>query len=184
MTDNKNTILAIALSALVLIAWQFFFAMPQEKARQEKLQAEQLTQKQQTPAQPSQPGQPVPIPAQPGLPQAPGQTAQTPADIAANRGAALAKSPRVPIATDSLQGSIALKGGRIDDLALVKFRETVDPKSPPIVLLSPSGSPDPFYAEFGWTNAAGANVKVPAADTVWTQASTGALAVGHPVTLT
>ena len=184
MTDNKNTILAIALSALVLIAWQFFFAMPQEKARQEKLQAEQLTQKQQTPAQPSQPGQPVPIPAQPGLPQAPGQTAQTPADIAANRDAALAKSPRVPIATDSLQGSIALKGGRIDDLALVKFRETVDPKSPPIVLLSPSGSPDPFYAEFGWTNAAGANVKVPAADTVWTQASSGALRIDHPVTLT
>ena len=184
MTDNKNTILAIALSALVLIAWQFFFAMPQEKARQEKLQAEQLTQKQQTPAQPSQPRQPVPIPAQPGLPQAPGQTAQTPADIAANRGAALAKSPRVPIATDSLQGSIALKGGRIDDLALVKFRETVDPKSPPIVLLSPSGSPDPFYAEFGWTNAAGANVKVPAADTVWTQASSGALLIDHPVTLT
>jgi YidC/Oxa1 family membrane protein insertase len=184
MTDNKNTILAIALSALVLIAWQFFFAMPQEKARQEKLQAEQLAQKQQTPAQPSQPGQPVPIPAQPGLPQAPGQTAQTPADIAANRGAALAKSPRVPIATDSLQGSIALKGGRIDDLALVKFRETVDPKSPPIVLLSPSGSPDPFYAEFGWTNAAGANVKVPAADTVWTQASSGALRIDHPVTLT
>ena len=184
MTDNKNTILAIALSALVLIAWQFFFAMPQEKARQEKLQAEQLTQKQQTPAQPSQPGQPVPIPAQPGLPQAPGQTAQTPADIAANRGAALAKSPRVPIATDSLQGSIALKGGRIDDLALVKFRETVDPKSPPIVLLSPSGSPDPFYAEFGWTNAAGANVKVPAADTVWTQASSGALRIDHPVMLT
>ena len=184
MTDNKNTILAIALSALVLIAWQFFFAMPQEKARQEKLQAEQLTQKQQTPAQPSQPGQPVPIPSQPGLPQAPGQTAQTPADIAANRGAALAKSPRVPIATDSLQGSIALKGGRIDDLALVKFRETVDPKSPPIVLLSPSGSPDPFYAEFGWTNAAGANVKVPAADTVWTQASSGALRIDHPVMLT
>jgi len=184
MTDNKNTILAIALSALVLIAWQFFFAMPQEKARQEKLQAEQLTQKQQTPAQPSQPGQPAPTPAQPGLPQAPGQTAQTPADIAANRGAALAKSPRVPIATDSLQGSIALKGGRIDDLALVKFRETVDPKSPPIVLLSPSGSPDPFYAEFGWTNAAGANVKVPAADTVWTQASSGALRIDHPVTLT
>ena len=89
--------------------------------------------------------------------------------MAANRDAALAMSRRVPIATDSLQGSIALKGGRIDDLALVKFRETVDPKSPPIVLLSPSGSPDPFYAEFGWTNAAGANVKVPTSDTVWTQ---------------
>ena len=72
------------------------------------------------------------------------------------REAALAGSPRVSIATDSLQGSIALKGGRIDDLALLKFRETVDPKSPPIFLLSPSGTADPFYAEFGWTGAAGA----------------------------
>ena len=54
-------------------------------------------------------------------------------------------------------------------MSLVKFRETVDPKSPPIVLLSPSGSPEPFYAEFGWTGAAGANVKLPGSDTVWTQ---------------
>ena len=186
MTDSKNTILAIALSALVLIAWQFFFAMPQEKARQEKLQAEQLAQKQQTQTQvqPKQSGQPSTIPAQPGQAQVPGQTAQAPAAVAPNRDAALAASPRVPIATDSLQGSIDLKGGRIDDLALIKFRETVDPKSPPIVLLSPSGSPDPFYAEFGWTNAAGANVKVPTADTVWTQSGSGALSVSHPVTLT
>ena len=104
--------------------------------------------------------------------------------MAATRDAAVAKSARVAIATGSLQGSIALKGGRIDDLALVKFRETIDPKSPPIILLSPSGRPDPFYAEFGWTNAAGANVKVPTSDTVWSQQGSGALAVGHPVTLT
>ncbi len=184
MTDSKNTILAIVLSAVVLIVWQFFYAMPQEKARQEKLQAEQLTQKQQAQAQPSQPGQPVKTPAQVGPAQVPGQAAQTPAAVTANREAALAASPRVPIATDSLQGSIALKGGRIDDLALVKFRETVDPKSPPIVLLSPSGSPDPFYAEFGWTNAAGAKVKVPTSDTLWMRTGSGALGVGHPVTLT
>ena len=182
MTDSKNTIIAIALSAIVLIVWQFFYVMPQEKAKQEKLQAEQLAQKQ--PVQPSKPGQPVQAPAQLGPAQPPGQVAQAPADVTANRAAALAMSRRVPIATDSLQGSIALKGGRIDDLALAKFRETVDPKSPPIVLLSPSGSPEPFYAEFGWTNAAGANVKVPTSETVWTQTSSGALAVGHPVTLT
>jgi YidC/Oxa1 family membrane protein insertase len=181
MNDSKNTILAIALSALVLIAWQFFFAMPQEKARQEKLQAEQLALKLQQSQQP--PNQPAITPVQPGPAQVPGQAPQTPAAAAANRDAALAMSPRVPIATDSLHGSIALKGGRIDDLALVKFRETVDPKSPPIVLLSPSGSPDPFYAEFGWTNAAGANVKVPTSDTMWMQVGSGALGVGHPVTL-
>ena len=89
----------------------------------------------------------------------------------------------MPIKTDSIEGSIALKGGRIDDVSLVKFHETVDPKSPPIVLLSPSGSPDPFYAEFGWTGAGGTKAKVPSADTLWKQEGSGALTVGHPVTL-
>jgi YidC/Oxa1 family membrane protein insertase len=181
MTDNKNTILAIVLSAIVLLGWQFFFAMPQEKARNEKLQAEQLAQKQKQPAQPNQSGQPAQSSGQAGPAQPPGQATEAPA--AASRDAVLARTARVAIATDSLQGSIALKGGRIDDLALVKFRETVDPKSPPIVLLSPSGSPEPFYAEFGWTGTTGASVKVPTADTVWTQAGTGALSASHPVTL-
>src|SRR5207253_2209657 len=82
---------------------------------------------------------------------------------------ALALSPRVRIETPSLSGSIALKGGRIDDLSLVKYRETVDPSSPPIVLLAPSGSPHPFYAEFGWSPAGGAPLKLPNADTMWQQ---------------
>ena len=188
MTDNKNTILAIVLSALVLIGWQYFFAIPQEKAKQEQLQAQQQTQQQaqkQAPQQPAQGGQPAAAPvAQPGAPLPPGQATQPSVGAPATRAAALAASPRVAIATDSLQGSIALNGGRIDDLALVKFRETVNPKSPPIVLLSPSGTADPFYAEFGWTNAAGANVAVPTAETRWTQSGSGALSIGHPVTLT
>jgi len=178
MTDNKNTILAIVLSALVLLGWQYFFAVPQEKARQEQLQA----QKQNLPT-PAQPGQPAQAPAQSGTPQVPGQAGAPAAATTIDRAAALAASPRVPIATGSLQGSIALKGGRIDDLALVKFRETVDPKSPPIILLSPSGTADPFYAEFGWTGVAGANVKLPTSETVWKQTGSGTLSVGHPVTL-
>jgi YidC/Oxa1 family membrane protein insertase len=184
MTDNKNTILAIVLSALVLIAWQYFVGMPQEKARQEQLQQQQLRQ---TAQQPGQPGQ-QPAPTAQSAPQAgpaqiPGQTTPSAAGTSVSRTDALAGSPRVPIATDTLQGSIALKGARLDDVALVKFRETVDPKSPPIFLLSPSGTADPFYAEFGWAPGAGSNVKVPTADTVWTQVGTGALSVGHPVTL-
>ena len=57
MIDNKNTILAIVLSALVLIGWQYFFAMPQEKAKQEQLQAQQQAQKL-NPPQAAQPAQP------------------------------------------------------------------------------------------------------------------------------
>ncbi|HTM72034.1 MAG TPA: membrane protein insertase YidC [Pseudolabrys sp.] len=177
MTDNKNTILAIVLSALVLLGWQYFFAVPQEKARQEQLQAQQ--QKQNVPA----PDQPKQAQSQ-AQSQVPGQASAPSSATPVDRRAALANSPRVPIATDTLQGTIALKGGRIDDLALVKFRETVDPKSPPIVLLSPSGTTDPFYAEFGWTGSTGTNVKLPTSETVWRQQGAGALSVSHPITLT
>jgi YidC/Oxa1 family membrane protein insertase len=183
MSDNKNTIIAIALSALVLLAWQYFITGPQQKVREEQLQAQKQQQAQQQTAQPGRNTQTAPAPS--GPPLAPGQTAQQAATAnAASRDDALKTSQRVPIATESLQGSIALKGARIDDISLSKFRETVDPKSPPIVLLSPSGSPDPFYAEFGWTGAAGSNVKLPTGDTVWKQEGSGALGVGHPVTLT
>ena len=115
-------------------------------------------------------------------PQAPGQPGSAPGQIM-TREAALAASPRVRIETPSVAGSIALKGARIDDLALIKYRETVDPKSPPIVLLAPSGSPHPFYSEFGWVVAAGTAAKVPTADTLWRQEGAGALTVERPVTL-
>jgi YidC/Oxa1 family membrane protein insertase len=187
MTDSKNTILAIVLSAIVLIVWQYFFAIPQEKARQEQLAQQQQAQKLNPPA-PGQSNSSAPAAPLPGAagapPQVPGAAPATAVGAPVTRDAAIAASPRVQIATESLQGSIALKGGRIDDLALVKFRETVDPKSPPIVLLSPSGSPEPFYAEFGWTNAAGASLAVPTADTLWTQSGSGTLSVDKPVTLT
>ena len=63
---------------------------------------------------------------------------------------ALAQSPRVAIDTPSLKGSIALKGGRIDDLTLKDYRETVEPTSPMVVLLSPAGGPGAYYAEHGF----------------------------------
>ena len=95
----------------------------------------------------------------------------------------LAASPRIAIDTPRLKGSIALKGARIDDLALTQYRETVDPKSPAIVLLAPSGTEHPFYAEFGWVPGAGVTAKLPNADTVWRQEGAGALTVGKPITL-
>ena len=82
MTDQKNTILAIVLSALVLIAWQYFVGMPQmEKQRQEA----QLKQQQQQQQQPQQPA-----PGQPGSPGA----AASPARRSAARRAAGARARR------------------------------------------------------------------------------------------
>jgi len=176
MSADRNTILAIILSALVLIGWQYFFGTATKSPQP---QAQNQTQPAQPGAPVTQPGAPATQP--PGAPTVPSSAA--PAAAPLSREEALKASPqRLPIATDSLQGTIALKGARIDDLSLVKFHETVDPHSPPIVLLSPSGSPDPFYAEFGWTAGTG-TAKVPDANSEWKQEGSGALAVGHPVTL-
>jgi YidC/Oxa1 family membrane protein insertase len=185
MTDQKNTIIAIVLSALVLIGWQIYFGAPQME-KQKQLQQQQAQQRsQQAPAAPQQPSgasqQPAGAPAAPGTaPQAPGQAAP---GQPLTREAALAASPRVRIETPSLAGSIALRGARIDDLSLVKYRETVDSNSPPIVLLAPSGSPHPFYAEFGWSPPSGVSVKLPGPDTLWRQQGSGTLSVGRPITL-
>ena len=72
-----------------------------------------------------------------------------------SRDAAIAATPRVKIETPRVSGSISLKGARIDDVALKQYRETVDPKSPAIVLFSPSQTANPYYAEFGWVPATG-----------------------------
>ncbi len=175
--NNTNTIIAIVLSALVLFVWQFFYVIPQQKQHEELRRQAQATQAQVMPAPPA--------PGQAGAPAA-GAAPEVPAPPVAEsktREEAIASAPRVPIETPRLTGSISLKGGRIDDVSLAQYHETVDPASPSIVLLSPSGSPNPFYAEFGWYVPAGGDIKVPGADTVWTQEGSGALSPGHPVTL-
>ncbi|MBV8826122.1 MAG: membrane protein insertase YidC [Hyphomicrobiales bacterium] len=183
MSDQKNTILAIALSALVFIVWQYFFGFSLQEKQKQVAQQQQQAQQTQPPAAPAETR-----PAAPGqLPgTGPAQTTEVPRDDA------LAKSPRVLIDTSrivngkeiGLKGSIALTGGRLDDLSLLQYRETVEPNSPAIILLSPSGSAHPFYAEFGWVPAAGTNVKLPGEDTQWKQEGSGALGIGRPVTLT
>ena len=192
MGDHKNTIIAIVLSLIVVVGWQYFVGYPQMER-----QREQALLKQQEQAQ-TQPGATQPNAAQPGATpgatpgSAPGSTATpppvpgaaAPAVSTASREAVIAASPRVAIATPTLRGSIDLKGGRIDDLSLERYRETTDPNSPAIVLFSPSGAPDAYYAEFGWVAAAGTSAAMPGPDTVWKQEGSGALGVDHPVTLT
>jgi YidC/Oxa1 family membrane protein insertase len=172
MHDQNNVFYAVALSLVILITWQYFFAT-------------------------SFLGKPAaPKAAQPGVivsgteilrPQT--QAVATPAapipdaELLPSRQAALARSQRVAIDTPRLKGSIALTGGRIDDLALVQYRETTDPKSAAIELLSPSGSPQPFYAEFGWVDGSGTNLKVPTSETVWIQQGSQNLGVGRPVSI-
>jgi YidC/Oxa1 family membrane protein insertase len=173
MNEHKNTILAIVLSLIVVIGWEYFFAKP-EMDRQAQQQQQQQTQPPGT-TQP-QPATPGGIPAAPSAP-----SAQPPTQT---RAAVIAATPHIDIDTPRLRGSINLRGGRVDNLSLVQYRETTDPNSPPIVLLSPPGAPDAYYVEFGWVPGSGAASQLPGPDTVWKQEGSGPLRVGHPVTLT
>src|SRR5258706_1988194 len=100
-----------------------------------------------------------------------------------DRDTAIASAPRIRIHPPRVSGRISLKGARIDDLSRVQFRDTVDPKSPAIVLFSPSGTAEPYYAEFGWVPASGAAVKLPDQNTLWQQEGANALSPTTPVTL-
>src|SRR5260370_33395932 len=142
MNDNRNTILAVILSGLVLIGWQYFYNVPQmEKQRA----AQQVQSELVKPAPQATPGTTTPQTGAAPAPSANAPSANQPASAApvVSRDAAIGASPRVKIDSPRLSGSISLKGARIDDLSLVQFRETVDPSSPPIVLYSPSGTAEP-----------------------------------------
>ena len=181
MPDSRNTILAVILSGLVLIGWQYFYNVQQ----MEKQRAAQQAQSELAKPAP-QPGGTTPPATTPqtGAAPAPAPTTNQPASAApVSRDAAIASTPRVKIDTPRLSGSISLKGARIDDLSLLQFRETVDPSSPAIVLYSPSGTAEPYYAEFGWVPAAGSTVKLPDRDTMWQQDGSGSLTPTSPVTL-
>jgi len=186
MTDNRNTILAVVLSGLVLLGWQYFFNIPQMEKQRAAQQAQTQTatpapQPGTTPA--ATPGSPQAAATQPGAVPSTATPAQPAAAAVVSRDAAIAAGPRIKIETPRVSGSIALKGARIDDVALVQFRETVDPKSPAIELFSPSGTANPYYAEFGWVAASGASVRIPDQTTVWEQEGSGSLTPSHPVTL-
>jgi YidC/Oxa1 family membrane protein insertase len=177
--DNKNLFLAFGLSLLVMIGWNYFYGAPQlEKARQEQIEAQRQA------AQPEHgavPNSTAPKPSRPAAAPGAAPNVAAPA-VGMSRAEAVAANPRVALQTRSLSGSIALRGARINDVALNNYRETVDKASPKIELLSPSRSPHPFYAEFGFVGQPGANIALPGADTMWT-ADAGTLGADKPVTL-
>ncbi|MBL8699783.1 MAG: membrane protein insertase YidC [Alphaproteobacteria bacterium] len=168
--NQKNLILAIVISVAIVLGWQFLVEGP-------RLQAQRAAQP------PAATTQPAATPAPAATPQATGGAAPSvPAAAAPDRAAAVAQSPRIRIDTPQVKGSIRVVGAQIDDLQLARYRETTDPASAPITLLSPQNSPDPYFAEFGWV-AGSASVAVPDGQTPWI-ADRDTLTATTPVTLT
>jgi YidC/Oxa1 family membrane protein insertase len=170
--DQRNLLLAIVLSVGILIAFQFMLGKFHPI----------------TPPAPQTPAATQTAPKTPaataaGAPEKPRAVGGSAAAGTFTREEALAKQPRVPIDTPSLHGSIDLIGARLDDLTLAKYRETTAPDSPEVALLEPTGTKQPYFAQFGWVAEHGA-VAVPAPGTRWTAPHGAKLTPKTPVTLT
>lgn len=167
-SQNKNLIIATILSVLVLIGWTYFFP-PATPAPQADTSAAQ--QADTTPVQ-----------------SAPAPDALTATAVEAATEQAVASAPRVQIDTPELTGSISLVGGRLDDLSLKSYKETLATDSPLVRLLAPVGgdlkAAHPYYAVYGWSPAGGLDpALVPGPKTVWTAPADARLTPQTPVTL-
>ena len=166
--QNRNLLLATGLSFLVILVWFLLFPPPEPTATQ--------------PAATESVAQQGDAPAIAATPPVPGTAGDAAAQIPAP--SAEPEAQRIPIETGRLSGSISLTGGRIDDLDLTGYRETLEPDSPTVTLLSPVGSEDPYYALYGWVPGGGLGFdQVPGANTEWRVVSGERLTIDTPVTL-
>ncbi|MGI9480893.1 MAG: membrane protein insertase YidC [Hyphomicrobiales bacterium] len=176
---NKNLILALVLSLSVLIGWELLYGLPKMRERQAREAAQreaQVAQTEQTPGSTAKPQQAPGIEA--------GDAAIPGASTGTGEASEQASAGRLEIKSDALDGSINLRGGRIDELRLSRYHEEVDPKSPVVTLLSPQGTSDPYFVDVGWIAGRGNKVKVPDESTVWTAPEGAELTPEDPVTLT
>ena len=169
LDNNRNTIIFIVVTVIFLFAYQAFVLQPQADQRKAALDAQR-----EATAEQSQPGVTLPtdsadIPAAPPV-------------FITDRQAALAGASRVAIETDTLKGSLSLEGGKIDDLFLLGYDQTLG-SDQPVELFRPQGMEFAYFAQFGWlgTNVPGG---VPGLDTPWRLTAGETLTPATPVTLT
>jgi YidC/Oxa1 family membrane protein insertase len=164
--NQKNIIIALVLTAVLLFGWEFGMGWLYPEANRAPAPTEQVAQADSgaDPAKPTRDG---------GLQGA--ALVEEKRDLVS----ALASRERVKIASPAISGSINPVGARIDDLTLVRHTETAEDDSGPVRIFSPAGTPAQAFAQLGWV---GEGVTMPTAETVW-QASGGPLAPDAPVTL-
>lgn len=155
MDDKKNTILAVVLSAVVLIGWQYF---TKDTLYSTAYYTKSTATKSHT--QTSAPSDNIEIP-----------TAAV--DEIAER--------RLNIKSDTVQGSINLKGLRFDDLTLLKFNDKLD-SSEKVRLLSSAQTAESYFIQLGWKSN-DKSLVLPDQNTVW-QADSSELKPGKTVNLT
>ena len=158
MNEQKNLFLAIAISIAIIVFFQLLFPTPISE----------------------------PIPNAENEVLAPATSIDEPTqntiEIIKPKEDVLAINERVTIQTPSLTGSINLQGAILDDLTLSNYKVSLDDNSDNIDLLSPDGTSNPYYIEFGWKALNNQQALLPNLDTIWKSDSSN-LTPGNSVKL-
>ncbi len=164
--QNKNLLVATALSFAVILVWFVLFPPPEPTVNPDAA-VPNATE-----------GATPTIAATPdAAPGSTGVTTQASPTVVED-------APSVPIETDRVVGSISLVGGRIDDLSLKNYRVSLAEDADVVHLLNPVGSERPYYALFGWAPGGGLTLDdVPSVTTNWSVESGDTLNADSPVTL-
>ena len=163
--QNKNLILATALSFLVILAWFVFFPPEEPPATPDTPITSEST-------------------AENGVAAPPPNAAAPTTDVANQTAAPVTETARIEIDTPRLSGSISMLGGRVDSLELKGYLNTLDPNSGNYTLLKPVGRENAYYALYGWTPGGDLSFDdVPGANTEWQLESGSTLSTDSPVVL-
>ena len=153
MNEQKNLLLAIVASLIILLIFQYFFP---NKSDTQKAEYSNITVENDT---------------------------NNNINKIFSREEIVSKDSRVFISEKSrLKGSISLIGARFDDIILKDYNETLSENSDLVTVFSPRGTTSPYFAEFGWVTKKN-NIDVPQPDTLWKIVKGKELGVNTPITL-
>lgn len=171
MQDNRNILIAVTLSVLVLLIWSVFYEQPRMKAYEEDQIAKNKQEEKTYKSQNNNISDKKII------------SINNKNQIFIERDRAIEESQnqRIIIKSDKLQGSIALQGARFDDLELLKYQETIDADSGNIKLLSPLKSFNHYFIDFGFLSS-NSQIDLPNSKTIW-QSNADILTSKSPITL-
>jgi len=157
--DNRNLVLAIVCSALLVIGYQIFYELPKQQALEEQALLEQKDL----------------------ILTAPEQTSNNEkiAETSIQQ-TKIVNAPRITIDTPSIEGSISLAGARIDDIVLKNYTKTLDENSSKIRFFNRIDDTKPYFAEFGWIGSE--EINLPNSTSIW-KTNQSILQPGKPVTL-
>ena len=152
--ESRNLILAIILSVGVLFIWSFFFEAPEQEMLNGEIESDDVSEVN---------SNELDMEAIDEIERSLGITEND--NIGLDE--ALSADKRVKIETNSIVGSINLKGLRIDDIVLKKYNETQEEFSEKIRVLQPIDTYDGYEVTFGWIKNQDANFETPNAESIW-----------------